>query len=56
MADAGMTVNYALNQIMNDEARTRSLAALASGCQALDRPALLIQGEADPRPLAACTR
>lgn len=54
MAASGMTVNYALNRVLMNEVRAQLPAALAAACQAVSAPALLIQGQHDPRPLAAC--
>ena len=54
MAGGGMTVNYELNQIMSHESRNESSAGLTVACRALQSPALIVQGERDPRPLATC--
>jgi proline iminopeptidase len=54
MAAAGMPVNYDLNTIINAESKAESPADFAAACQAVAAPALVIQGEQDPRPLAAC--
>lgn len=53
MAASGMTVNYDLNTIMNAE-KAESPAALAAACRAIGAPALVIQGQQDPRPVAVC--
>lgn len=48
--DAGITVNYELNKVLNADQTPIDLDALS----ALDRNVLIVQGDRDVRPVASC--
>jgi proline iminopeptidase len=54
MADSGMQVNYELNRMLGAEAKTESAQVRADECRRMSAPALVVQGDRDPRPVASC--